>query len=444
MSRDNIKLAVIGGGSSYTPELIEGIIDHMETFPVGQIALVDIPAGQEKMEIIADLARRMLARAGLAERVEVQATLDRQAALEGADYIITQFRVGGLQARARDERIPLQYDVVGQETTGPGGFAKALRTIPVALEIAREVEAICPQAWIINFTNPSGIITEAISRYSNAKVIGLCNVPLSLKKALAALLSVDEERLDLDFVGLNHLSWARRISLDGRDITRQVLEKPEFIGMAVQNIPGGEWVKEAVLSLGMIPSPYLRYYYFSREAVAEEKEEVASGKGTRAEQVMAVEKELFELYRDPDLASKPPQLSFRGGAWYSEAAVSLLDALHNNRREVHVVNVPNRGAITDLPDEAVVEVNCLVDAQGARPLACGQLPLAVRGLVQQVKAYEQLTVQAAAKGSPQLAYLALLNHPLVPGARVAQSLWQDIWRENAQFLPQFDKYRSAP
>ncbi|MDI6638615.1 MAG: 6-phospho-beta-glucosidase [Bacillota bacterium] len=482
-----LKLAVIGGGSSYTPELVDGVIRRAEELPVRHIALVDIPEGGEKLDIIAGLTRRMIERAGL--DIEVTAGFDRESAISGADFVITQFRVGGLAARAQDERIPLKYDIIGQETTGPGGFAKALRTVPIALDIARDMEHLAPDAWLINFTNPSGIVTEAVTRHSGVRCIGLCNVPISMQKMIAAGLGVDPRSVKVEFVGMNHLSWARRVTVNGVDVTRAVLShelvRREFDFQHVAGTAGarsagttggiggsgggrgndaggggdsdstqgqgqgqGRGHKAArdaahapglLDALGMIPSYYLRYYYFHDVLVEEEKRQVQEGRGTRADQVMAIEKELFKRFADPGLSEKPVELSQRGGAWYSEAALACISAIYNDRDEVHVLNVPSRGAVSDLPADAVVEVNCLVNGTGAHPVAQGPLPDSIRGLVQHVKAYERLTVEAAVKGDRDIAYLALLSHPLVPDAYTARSLLEDILRANAGYLPGFAK-----
>ncbi len=435
---EGLKLSVIGGGSSYTPELVDGVIRRArDELPIRRIALVDIPEGREKLDIVAGLARRMIERAGL--DIEVSAGFDRESALAGADFVVTQFRVGGLAARAQDERIPMKYNVIGQETTGPGGFAKALRTIPVAIEIAHDVERLAPGAWIINFTNPSGIVTEAVTRHTGARCIGLCNVPISMQRAIAAGLGADPRFVKVEFVGLNHLSWARRVTTHGQDVTRAVLQHDAVRQQFERGGPQGPEVRGILDALGMIPSYYLRYYYFHDALVEEEKRHVREGRGTRAEQVMAIEKELFRRYADPGLSEKPAELSQRGGAWYSEAALACISAIYNDRDEVHVLDIPSRGAVPDLPDDAVVEVNCLVNGTGAHPLAQGPLSDSIKGLVQHVKAYERLTVEAAVKGDPDTAFLALLSHPLVPDACTARSLLEDILQASSQYLPAFDK-----
>lgn len=430
-----LKLAVIGGGSSYTPELAEGIIKRYDFLPVKEIVLVDVEMGREKVEIITSLLKRMFKRYSL--DVNIWSTLDRESALSGADFVITQFRVGGLKARARDESIPLKYGVIGQETTGPGGFAKALRTIPEILNICSDIERICPDAWLINFTNPSGIVTEAIRKHSKVKTIGLCNVPINMERSITSSLNADPSRVYCSFTGLNHLSYIKNVFLDGKDITGMILSSPTVKDEIVKNIQGVEWAGEFLSSLGLIPSPYLKYFYFEKEMLKEELENVKKGIGTRADEVMRVEDELFKLYRDPDLKEKPEQLSKRGGALYSEAAVSLIDSIYNNRSRIHVVNVQNSSTIPDLPEDSVIETNCVIDSSGAHPISCGHLPLNVKGLVQQVKSYEELTIKAAVTGNRKDALMALVNNPLVHDAGTAEFILHDILDANKEHLPNF-------
>lgn len=433
--RKGLRIAIIGGGSSYTPELIEGFLRRAAALPVGEIWLVDLPAGQEKLDVISSLARRMVARAGA--DIAIHPTLDRRAALTGADFVTAQFRVGGLEARIRDERIPLRYNVIGQETTGPGGFAKALRTVPVILDVCRDIAELCPDAWLVNFTNPTGILSEAIFRYTKVKNIGLCNVPIGMQMAIAGFLGVESSRVQVDFAGLNHLVYGLRVCLDGQDVTRRVIDTLAGGGaMTMRNIQDLGWEPEFIRSLGMIPCPYHRYYYQADRMLAEEME-AASTVGTRGEQVRRTEAELFALYRDPDLAVKPPQLEKRGGAYYSDAACSLISSIYNNKRDVQPVNTRNEGAIADLPADVAVEVSSVITRNGARPITMGRLPLPARGLVQLMKAYEQLTVEAAVHGDYGAALQALVLNPLVPSAEVARRLLDDIIRENIACLPQF-------
>lgn len=431
-----IKIAVIGGGSSYTPELVEGIIQRRQMIPLSELALVDVEAGRQKVGIIAGLARRMLDRHGL-QHVALSVHYSLDEAISGASFVLTQLRVGQLPARAADERLGLKYGLLGQETTGIGGFAKALRTIPVLLEIARKVERLAPDAWIINFTNPAGMVTEAVSRYSKARIIGLCNVPISMQHMIANMLQQPYQDVQLRFAGLNHMVWVHQVLVKGKDETERVLELLcSGAELTMNNIREEPWPPEFLRALGAIPCPYHRYFYQTGKMLQEEKDAAAS-KGTRAEQVMQVERELFGLYADPTLDHKPEQLSFRGGSFYSEVALALISAIHNNLGTQLVVNTMNRGAINGLPDDAVIETNCVVDAQGAHPLAFGHLPDSMLALTQQVKTFERLTIDAAVHGDRKAALLALVTHPLIADVALDSSLLNEVLDINRMYLPQF-------
>lgn len=431
------KIAVLGGGSSYTPELVEGFIKRATELPVGELWLADIPAGEEKLETIADLARRMLARAG--HPAAVHATLDRRATLAGADFVITQLRVGGLAARALDERIPLAHGVIGSETVGPGGFANALRTVPVVLDICGDIEALCPDAWLINFTNPAGLVTEAVLNHTEVKCLGLCNVPINMVMTAAKLLGAPAADIAIDFAGLNHLVWGRRVTLHGEDVTARILEKlADGAALTMNNIPDLKWDAAFLKDLGMVPSPYHRYYYMTGRILVDELAEAEKGgAGTRAEQVQAVEAALFARYRDPALAEKPPELAKRGGAYYSEAAVSLISAIANGKNELHTVNTANNGAIAGLPADAVVEINCRVGERGASPVPVGELPPDATRLMRQVKTFERLTIAAALSGDHGEAVAALAANPLVPSAEVAARIFADLLAAHRHYLPRF-------
>lgn len=427
MARE-LKICVIGGGSTYTPELIEGLIERQAELGLATVTLMDID--EDRLRVVGGFAKRMIRAAG--SPIELILSTERKEALEGADYVISQIRVGGNAQRIVDEKIPLRFGIVGQETTGPGGFAKALRTIPVMLSIAADMERLSPQAWLINFTNPSGLITEALLKHSKAQVIGLCNLPINMIHAVAGYLGVSPQRVRLDYVGLNHLSWAKGVYLDGRQVTREVLTKA--ITEARQAAEGhSPFSPELLEALGMLPCYYLRYYYHHDEVLEEQKK---AGK-SRGEEVQEIEERLLAMYADPRLISKPRELEKRGGALYSTAAVSLIAAIVGNKNEVHIVNSRNRGAIVDLPEDSVVELPCLVGAAGATPLTVGYLPVAIRGLIQAVKAYEELTIEAAVTGDQKTALKALLNHPLVPSFEVAKALLNAILEANSDYLPHF-------
>ncbi|MBU3142796.1 6-phospho-beta-glucosidase [Clostridium sp. CF012] len=435
MSKKGLKIVTIGGGSSYTPELIEGFIKRCDELTIKEIYLVDIEEGKEKLEIVGNLAKRMVKKAGL--DIDIHLTLDRREAIKDADFVTTQFRVGQLAARIRDEKIPLRYGTIGQETTGAGGFAKAQRTIPVILDICKDIEELAPDAWLINFTNPSGIITEAVVKHTKVKVVGLCNVPIGMVNGVAEILGVDVSRVYIDFVGLNHLVWGRKIYLDGEDITEEFIQQlADGKSMTMKNIPDFTWDPDFIKSLGMFPCPYLKYFYLTDEMLKEEQKE-ASSEGTRGEVVKVLEEGLFELYKDPNLSIKPPQLAKRGGAHYSDVACSIISSIYNDRRDIQVVNIKNNGAIADLPDDVVIETNCIIGKSNVSPVNSGHMPVKIRGLMQVVKAYEELTVEAGVTGDYNTALQALTMHPLIPSATVAKKILDDIIKENKDYLPQY-------
>ncbi|MGM0523541.1 MAG: 6-phospho-beta-glucosidase [Bacillota bacterium] len=435
--KKKLKVATIGGGSSYTPELIEGFIKRYDEFPLTELWLVDIEAGKEKLEIVGNLAKRMIKKAGLNIRVEL--TLDREEALREADFVTTQFRVGLLEARKKDERIPLKYDVIGQETNGPGGLFKGLRTIPVILDITRDMERLCPDAWLINFTNPAGMVTEAVLRYSNIeKVVGLCNVPIGIEMGVSKLLNVDHSRIRIDFAGLNHMVYGLNVFLDGENVTEHVVEKltdPKQTSF-VKNIDGIGYDPSFIRALGVLTCPYHNYYYKHRDMLEKQQKE-ADEQGTRAEVVSKLEKELFELYKDDTLDIKPPQLEERGGAYYSDAAVRLITSIYNDKRDIQPVNTRNNGAIASIPDDSAVEISSVITKDGPKPIAIGDLPVAVRGLVQQIKSFERISAEAAVSGDIDLAVLALSINPLTPSDTVAREIVDEMMEAHKDHLPQF-------
>ncbi|QWL65373.1 6-phospho-beta-glucosidase [Aeromonas jandaei] len=421
--KNGLKIVVIGAGSSYTPELIEGLIQRQHELPLRELWLVDIDDGREKMEIIAALTRRMLAKAGLGVRVETR--LDREEALRGADYVCSQFRAGCLEARISDERISLKYGLIGQETNGLGGFANACRTIPIALQIAADMERLCPDAWLLNFTNPSGMVTEAVLRHSKIKAVGLCNVPVIMQKGVATLLeSHDEQEFIMQVAGLNHFIFVRQIQHQGKDKLGEVITRlaQGHDPLVPRNIPPFAWPKDLLTNLGMIPCAYLRYYYMSDDILKQELGE-ASGEGTRGEVVKAIEQQLFDLYRNPDLAEKPKALEGRGGQYYSEAACELMSAIHNDKRIIMHVNTRNNGAINGLPDECAVEVSSLITKSGPLPLNVAPFPQDTLRLLQLMKEFEQLTIEAAITGNRHTAWRALVLNPLITsGSKLEQAL----------------------
>ncbi|MGE6257758.1 6-phospho-beta-glucosidase [Heyndrickxia sporothermodurans] len=437
MSNKGIKIATIGGGSSYTPELVEGFIKRYDELPVKELWLVDIKEGQEKLNIVGNLAKRMVENAGVP--MEIHLTLDRKAALKDADFVTTQMRVGLLDARMKDERIPLQHGVIGQETNGAGGLFKGLRTIPVLLEIAEEMQELCPHAWLINFTNPAGMVTEALLRYgAHDKVIGVCNLPVNMRMTIAKLLNVETERVYIEFAGLNHLLYGIDVYLDGKSVLDEVLTimgDPEK-QISMQNIAPLPWDPSFLQSLRLIPCPYHRYYYKTKEILEEELISFEKG-STRAEVVKKLEGELFELYKNPNLNIKPPQLEKRGGAYYSDAACNLIASIYNDKRDIQTLNIKNNGAISDLPNESAVEINCIVTKNGPIPLAVGELPTSVNGLVQQIKSFERVAAEAAVTGSYDKALLAMTINPLVPSDELAKVVLDEMLEAHKEYLPLF-------
>ena len=380
----------------------------------------------------------MVKKAGLP--IEVHLTLDRREALKDADFVTTQFRVGLLAARAKDERIPLKYNVIGQETNGPGGLFKGLRTIPIILDIVKDLEELCPNAWLINFTNPAGMVTEAVLRHSNWKrIVGLCNVPISIQMGIAKLLEVEASRVHVDFAGLNHMVFGLNVYLDGKNITPDFLEKmTKHKSDTMKNIAAIDWEPDFIKALGAIPCGYHRYYYKQAEMLQNELEEAAE-QGTRAEVVQQLEKELFELYKDEHLDIKPPQLEKRGGAYYSDAACSLIDSMYNDRRDIQPVNTINNGAIASIPDESAVEISSIITKEGPKPITIGDLPVAVRGLVQQIKSFERVAAEAAVTGNYHTALLAMTINPLLPSDKVAKQILDEMLEAHKEHLPQFFK-----
>ncbi len=410
-----MKLAVIGAGSTYTPELVSGLMREQERIGVHDLVLHDID--RERREVVGGLATRMLERQGFAGALSITGDLDH--ALDGADIVLIQIRVGGQAARLRDETIPAACGCVGQETTGAGGLAKAMRTVPVVLEIAQRArELASSEAWIVDFTNPVGIVTRAL-RDAGHRAIGLCNVAINFQRQIAAHLRVPPERLIVDQVGLNHLTWIRAVWLDGQDVLGELISDHGDAFAHEIGLP-----RALIESLGAIPSYYLRYFYAEREVVQEQRMTTP-----RAKTVAQIEQQLLKLYRDPSLAEKPALLERRGGAFYSEAATQLVASLLSDSGDVQVVDVRNGGVLAGLADDDVVEVPARVGRDGAVPVPQPRLAPELLGLIQHVAAYERLAASAAASGDRAIARLALLANPLVREYRLAESMLDRLLAE---------------
>jgi len=418
------KIAVVGGGSTYTPELVDGLSRRDDRLPVDELVLLDIEP--ERLEVVGGLARRMLTRAEWPGTLVT--TLDRDAAIDGADFVLIQLRIGGQAARLVDETLPPTFGTIGQETTGAGGFAKALRTVPLVLDLAEATrQRAATDAWIIDFTNPVGVVSQALLD-RGYRAIGLCNVAITLQRMIARQLGVDPDRVALEHVGLNHLSWERAARVDGVD------RLPELIrhdGAALADEVG--LPLEQIRRSGVLPSYYLRYFDQFDEVLRHQQE----GGETRASEVMEIERQLLELYRDPNLDQKPALLADRGGAYYSEVAAQLIASLYDGRGDTQVVDVRNDGAVPDLGPTDVVEVAARIDREGAHPLPVAPLAPEQRDLVLQVKRYERLTIEAAITGDRAIAREALEAHPLVDSRVDVDALLDALLDANRHHLPRF-------
>jgi 6-phospho-beta-glucosidase len=417
-----VKIAVVGGGSTYTPELIEGFATRTDRLTVDHLALLDIDT--DRLAVVGGLAGRILRRGGW--EGDLTLTSDPRRAIEGADFVIVQLRVGGQAARMQDETIPLRFGCIGQETTGAGGFAKALRTVPVVLDLAELTAEIgAPAAWVVDFTNPTGLVTQALLDHGH-RALGLCNVAIGFQRHYAAHFGVEPERVQLEHVGLNHLSWERAVVVDGED------RLPEILESGLDETADADVPAQLIRTIGALPSYYLRYYYLTDDVLRHQRSHP-----TRAEEVMEIEAALLELYRDPALDRKPKLLEERGGAYYSDAAAALVASLHAGTGDVQIVDVRNDGALPNLPEDAVVEIPARIDREGAHPLPLQPLDDHMLGLVQHAKAYERLTIRAALSGERSDAIVALMTNPLVGGYDRAAPLLEALLDANRHHLPRF-------
>jgi len=429
-----MKITVIGGGSTYTPELVNGFLAASASLPLKELCLMDID--KERLDVVGGFAQRMTKAKG--EPFKVTLSLDQRAAIAGASYVVTQLRVGQMSARRGDEYLGRRHGLIGQETTGVGGMAKALRTIPIILDIAKDIRETAPGALLANFTNPAGLVTEALTRYaSDVPAVGVCNVGITTKMGILDELEkatgshVDSERAVLNTLGLNHLTWHRGFTIDGEEMWPMIF--PAYVeSLKEESEP--EWDARTVESLGMIPNYYLQYFYYTEKKFEAQKKWPPS----RAEEVMEIEKDLLREYADPNLTEPPADLMKRGGAYYSTLATQLINSHHNDLGQIHVVNVRNNDAVKEWPADWVLELPAKVDRRGVHPLPAAPLPPACFGLIAQVKMYELLTVEAAVHGDRNALYQALLAHPLGPSADKVQEVMDDVLETNKQWLPQFE------
>lgn len=431
-----MKIAVIGGGSTYTPELVNGFLERTGSLPVTELWLMDID--QKRLAIVGGFAQRMVMAKG--DPFKVVLTGDQQAAIKGAAYVITQLRVGQMPARVADEYLGKRHGLIGQETTGVGGMAKALRTIPVILKIADDMRKFAPGALLANFTNPAGLVTQALQKYApDVPSVGVCNVAIGTKMGIIEGLErttgspITLDRTELDTLGLNHLSWHRGFKVNGVDMWPQVIEG------TIEHLRSNceaEWDLRTVEVLGMLPNYYLQYYYHTDRKLKDQQDWPPS----RGEEVIEIEKGLLTQYADPGLTDPPPDLMLRGGAYYSTVATQLINSHHNDLGETHIVNTAHKGAVKGWPEDWVLEMPCRVDRGGIHPLPAEPLPAVCFGLLAQVKSYELLTVEAAVHGDRYAAFQALLAHPLGPSADRIQTVLDDMLATNLKYLPLFWKH----
>ncbi|MGL4826917.1 MAG: 6-phospho-beta-glucosidase [Vibrionaceae bacterium] len=438
-----IKVVTIGGGSSYTPELVDGFIKRYHELPISELWLVDVAEGEEKLNIIFDLCKRMIEKAKVPMRL--YKTLDRTQALPGAHFVTTQLRVGQLAARALDEKIPLSHGLLGQETNGAGGLFKGLRTIPVIFDIIEDVKKLCPDAWVINFTNPAGMVTEAVHRHTDFKrFIGVCNIPVGMQMFVRDALKVQPtDTLSMDLFGLNHLVFIGDVLVNGKSRFNELLEGVAdgslVSASSVKNIFDLPFDADFIRGLGLLPCSYLRYYFKEKEMLGIELGEFYKG-GARAQVVQGVEKKLFELYKDPALCEKPKELELRGGAYYSDAACEVVSAIYNNKQSEHYVITPHHGHVTNIPADWTVEMTCTIGADGAKPHPrLTQFNPKVTGLIHMIKSFEQAAGEAAISGKMTDLLLAMNLNPLIHSDLDAKTIAQKLLLAHKKHLPQFAK-----
>ena len=418
-----LKIVIVGAGSSYTPELIEGLYNHKDTLPVKEIVLLDV--NKERLEIMEEFVKRYTK--FLDYNIKISSTESRKVAFTNADFVSTQIRVGGNKARIKDEKIPLKYGVIGQETTGVGGMFNAFRVIPVMVEIAKDVEKYCPNAWIVNYSNPTGLVTEALEKVTNVKIAGLCAGGMRPRWWASEALNIPEDEVFYDYIGLNHMNFTYNMTIQGRPI-----RDDEFSEVAKKCAVVSQ---DLIHTLKLIPSQYTQYYFHTSERVQQLKSQTK----TRGESILELEKQIFREYADEATVDKPITLSKRGGGGYSVVAIGIMDAIYNDTGKWMVVNVVSNGTIDYLDDDAVIESACYVCKAGIKPLTLQNYPKAVKGLIMAVKNYESLAVEAALSGDREIALQALLAHPLIRDYDIAKPLLDEMLEAHKEYLPQFFK-----
>ena len=428
-----MKICIVGGGSTYTPELIEGFINISQHADIDEIAMLDIPESHEKFQIVARLAERMIKKSK--QSISLLSTMNAEEAFRGADYIIFQFRAGLMQGRIKDELIPLEFGLIGQETTGMGGMACALRAMPIIEDYVELAKRVTNKAKIISFSNPSGMLTEFMLNYLNYEnCIGLCNVPIEFLIESAKSFDVPRENVFLKYYGLNHLTWAEKVMIDGRDRTDELWDR---FKLNMKNIPETDYEPDFLQKLRLLPNPYLRYFYMTDKMLQSEYEDRDS-KGTRGQVILKIEDELLELYKQPELSEKPKQLDQRGGFMYSTVATELIRDIETDAGSMHIINKRNEGAVVDLPDDYVLEIPAKVFKDRHESFKMGEASKVVSGLIHTVKNFERLTIEGYLNRDENLIKMAMLLHPLGPNESQLEPLWARLKQENAGYFPNFE------
>lgn len=427
-----MKICIVGGGSTYTPELIEGFINISKDVRIDEIVMLDIPESREKFDIVSALAQRMIAKSNTG--ITLKITLDAEEAFAGADYIINQFRAGLMQGRINDELIPLEFGLIGQETTGIGGMACSLRAMPILERYVDLARRLSNDAKIINFSNPSGMLTEFILNYLHYEnCIGLCNVPIEFLIESAKSFGVGRDQVFLKYYGLNHLSWAEKVIIDGEDRTTELWRR---FKLNMKNIPETDYQADFLQKLQLLPNPYLRYYYMTDKMLQSEVEDRDS-KGCRGQVILKIEDELLALYKQPELTEKPQQLDQRGGFMYSTVATELIRDIETNAGSMHIINKRNEGAVDDFPDDYVLEIPAHIFKTAQKSIPMGEASKVVTGLVHTIKNFERLTIEGYLHRDENRIKMAMLMHPLGPSESQLEALWARLKDENAGYFPEF-------
>lgn len=423
-----MKICIVGGGSTYTPELIEGLIQISDQVPFDEIYMLDIPENKEKFDIVSAFAQRMLKKSGISSQLHT--TMDSEKAIKGADFVLFQFRAGLLQGRINDELVPLEFGLIGQETTGMGGMACALRAFPIVENYVQQIKTLAPNAWIINFSNPSGMLSEFMINYLQyEKTIGLCNVPIEFVLEAAKAFETTRDHIFLKYYGLNHLSWVEQVMVDNVDRTNEMWDR---FRLNMKNIPATDYEPDFLHKLRLLPNPYLRYFYMTDKMLQSEFEDRES-KGTRGQVIQGIEKELLELYKKQELNEKPSQLEQRGGFMYSTVATELIRDIVTDAGHIHIVNKPNNQTVSDLDDDYVLEIPARLTASGPESVSIGNANKATTGLIHTIKNFERLTIEGYLNKDESLIKQAMLIHPLGPKESQLEPLWSRLQEVNKDY-----------